>query len=101
MANSSLTYLPVIRWSAREHAFVAKAPGLSGCIGTGESYQAALQSCLEAMQWRAEQAETHRQPLPPAEVSWLHRTAAEETEAAPDRHTPCRRATDKRTEPVA
>jgi predicted RNase H-like HicB family nuclease len=69
----------VIRWSTRERAFVAKAPGLSSCIGTGDSYQTALNSCLEAMQWQAEQAEQRRQPLPPAEVSWSHRTAAEET----------------------
>lgn len=80
MANCPLTYLLVIRWSARERAFVAKAPGLSGCIGTGETYQAALASCLEALQWRAEQAETQRQPLPPAECSWSHHTAAKETE---------------------
>lgn len=80
MPNPPLTYLIVLRWSARDRAFVAKAPGLSGCIGTGDTYQAALASCLEAMQWRAEQAEQRRQSLPPAEVSWSHRTAAEETE---------------------
>ena len=80
MPTTPLTYLLVIRWSARERAFVAKAPGLSGCIGTGDTYQAALQSCLEAMQWRAEQAEMHRHPLPPPEVSWAHHTADEETE---------------------
>lgn len=80
MTNTPLTYLLVIRWSARDRAFVAKAPGLPGCIGTGESYQAALQSCLEAMQWRAEQAETQRQPLPPPEVSWAYHTANEESE---------------------
>ena len=66
MPHPPLTYLVVIRWSTRERAYIAKAPGLSGCIGTGESYQAALNSCLEAMQWRAEQAEQRRQPLPPA-----------------------------------
>ena len=80
MANIPLTYLLVIRWSARERAFIAKAPSLSGCIGTGGTYQAALESCLEAMQWRAEQAEQRRQPLPPAECSWPYHTAAEETE---------------------
>lgn len=80
MSNTSPTYLIVLRWSARERAFVAKAPGLSGCIGTGDTYQAALNSCLEAMQWRAEQAETQRQPLPSAEFSWAHHTADEETE---------------------
>lgn len=79
MANAPLTYLLVIRWSARERAFIAKAPGLSGCVGTGDTYQAALQSCLEAMQWRAEQAAQRDQPLPPAEFSWSHHTAAEET----------------------
>lgn len=80
MANTPLTYLLVIRWSARERAYIAKAPGLSGCIGTGDTYQAALNSCLEAMQWRADQAEQRGQPLPPAEFSWAHHTAAEETE---------------------
>lgn len=80
MSNTSPTYLIVLRWSARERAFVAKAPGLSGCIGTGDTYQAALVSCLEAMQWRAEQAAQRAQPLPPAECSWSHHTAAEETE---------------------
>ena len=80
MANTPLTSLLVIRWSARERAFVAKAPGLSGCIGTGDTYQAALASCLEAMQWRAERTEQRKKPLPPAEASWSHHTAAEETE---------------------
>ena len=80
MPHTQLTSLVVIRWSARDRAFVAKAPGLSGCIGTGDTYQAALTSCLEAMQWRAEQAEQHEHPLPPAELSWSHHTAAEETE---------------------
>jgi predicted RNase H-like HicB family nuclease len=80
MTSTPLTSLLVIRWSARERAFVAKAPGLPGCIGTGDTYQAALASCLEAMQWRAEQAETHRHPFPPAECSWSHYTADEETE---------------------
>lgn len=80
MPNAQLTYLIVIRWSARERIFVAKAPGLSGCLGTGRTYQEALNSCLEAMQWRTEQAEQHRQPLPPAEPSWSHHTVAEETE---------------------
>ena len=80
MSNSQPTYLVVIRWSARERAFVAKAPGLPGCIGTGDTYQAALTSCLEAMQWRAEQAEQCGQPLSPPELSWSLRTAAEETE---------------------
>ena len=64
MANTSLTYLLVIRWSAPDKVFVAKAPGLPGCIGTGDTYQAALQSCLEAMQWRAEQAEQRGPSLP-------------------------------------
>jgi predicted RNase H-like HicB family nuclease len=80
MPNPPLTYLLVIRWSARERAFVAKAPGLLGCIGTGDTYQAALVSCLEAMQWRAERAAQRGQPLPPPEVSWAHDPAAEETE---------------------
>lgn len=79
MLNTQPTYLVVIRWSVRDRAFVAKAPGLSGCIGTGDTYQAALNSCLEAMQWRAEQAAQRGQPLPPPEVSWAHHTAAEET----------------------
>ena len=61
---------------ARERAFIAKAPGLSGCIGTGDTYQAALESRLEAIH---RQAELRRQPLSPAEFSWSHRTAAEET----------------------
>jgi predicted RNase H-like HicB family nuclease len=78
MPHLHFTYLVVIRWSARERAFIAKAPGLSGCVGTGDTYQAALNSCLEAMQWRAEQAEQRRQPLPPAEFSWSHHTASEE-----------------------
>lgn len=82
MPNTPLIYLIVLRWSACDRAFVAKAPGLSGCIGTGDTYQAALNSCLEAMQWRAEQAEQRRQPLPPAEYSWSRRTASEETERA-------------------
>ena len=82
MLSPQPTYLIVIRWSAREHAFVAKAPGLSGCIGTGDTYQAALQSCLEAVQWRAEQAEQRKQPLPPAEYAWSSQTPSEETEHA-------------------
>ena len=82
MSSSQPTYLLVIRWSTRERAFVAKAPGLSGCIGTGDTYQAALQSCLEAMQWRTEQAEQRKKPLPPAEYSWSSRTPSEETERA-------------------
>lgn len=80
MPHTPLTYLVVIRWSARERAFIAKAPGLSRCIGTGDTYQTALASCLEAMQWRAEHAEQHGQPLTPAEYSWSHHTAAEEIE---------------------
>ena len=82
MANPPLTYLLVIRWSARDRAFVAKAPGLSGCIGTGDTYQAALQSCLEAMQGRTEQAEQRRALLPSAEYAWSSRTTSEETEHA-------------------
>ena len=82
MSNSQPTYLVVIRWSARERAFVANAPGLAGCIGTGDTYQVALQSCLEAMQWRAEQAAQRGQPLPQAEYAWSGRTISEETERA-------------------
>lgn len=82
MPTSQLTYLIVIRWSASERAYIAKAPGLSGCIGTGDTYQSALASCLEAMQWRAEHAEQRREPLPPAEYSWSQRTAMEEIEHA-------------------
>ena len=70
MPTSQLTYLIVIRWSASERAYIAKAPGLSGCIGTGDTYQSALASCLEAMQWRAAHAEQRREPLSPAEYSW-------------------------------
>ena len=92
MANSPLTYLLVIRWSARDRAFIAKAPGLSGCIGTGESYQAALNSCLEAMQWRAEHAEQHGQSLPTAELSWSHHSTAEETKHGTRQAQPCHRA---------
>ena len=80
MTNMQPTYLVVIRWSARERAYIAKAPGLAGCIGTGDTYQAALASCLEAMQWRAEQSAQRGQALPPAECSWAHHTAGEETE---------------------
>ena len=87
MPHTQLTYLVVIRWSVRERAFVAKAPGLSGCIGTGATYQAALASCLEAMHWQAERAEQRKKPLPPAEYPWSSWTPSEETERAfpPDR----------------
>ena len=80
MPNPPLTSLIVICWSALDRVFVAKAPGMSGCIGTGDTYRAALASCLEAMQWRAEHAEQRRQPLPPPELSWSPHAAAEETE---------------------
>ena len=44
-------YTIVLRWSEQEHLYRAEVPAIKGCEGSGDSYEAALASVLEAIRW--------------------------------------------------
>ena len=55
----------VICWDEEQQAFVADAPDLPSCTGSGETYAEALASVLEALHWWQERTRRTRQPSDP------------------------------------
>jgi predicted RNase H-like HicB family nuclease len=45
------SYTIVLRWSGQEQVYRAEVPVIPGCEGSGRTYEAALASALEAIQW--------------------------------------------------
>ncbi len=57
-------YEIIIYWSDDDDAFVAEAPELPGCTAHGDTAQAALSSCEEAVALWIETAKHAGRPVP-------------------------------------
>ena len=53
----------ILYWSNEDHAFVAEAPELPGCMAHGDSQQTALKRINEAMQWWLDTARECGDPI--------------------------------------
>ena len=54
----------IIYWSNDDHAFVAEAPELPGCMAHGDSQETALKRINEAMQLWIDTARESGDPIP-------------------------------------
>ena len=54
----------ILYWSNEDHAFVAEAPELPGCMAHGESQETALKRINEAMQLWIDTASECGDPIP-------------------------------------
>ena len=54
----------ILYWSNEDHAFVAEAPELPGCMAHGDSQQTALKRINEAMQSWLDTARECGDPIP-------------------------------------
>ena len=54
----------IIFWSAEDHAFIADAPQLAGCMAHGDSYESALASMQEAIRLWIDTARELGYPIP-------------------------------------
>ncbi|HEY8666529.1 MAG TPA: type II toxin-antitoxin system HicB family antitoxin [Tepidisphaeraceae bacterium] len=54
----------IIYWSEADHAFVAEAPELPGCMAHGKTHEAALASVRSAMKLWMKTAKEFGDPVP-------------------------------------
>ena len=64
MAETAFRQTIVICWDDEQQAFIADAPDLPSCTGSGATYAEALASVLEALQWWQERTHRTRQTRP-------------------------------------
>jgi predicted RNase H-like HicB family nuclease len=57
-------YEIIIYWSEEDHAFIAEAPELPGCMAHGDSHDAALANIKEAMELWIKTAKEFYDPIP-------------------------------------
>lgn len=62
--SDDLRYELVIRWSADDHAYLASAPELPGCIADGATYSEAVKNAEELMRVWIETARELGRPIP-------------------------------------
>jgi predicted RNase H-like HicB family nuclease len=59
-----IKYEVVIYWSEEDHAFLAEAPELPGCIADGETYQDAINNLETIIREWIETAKELGRPIP-------------------------------------
>lgn len=64
MAETAFRQTIVICWDDEQQAFIADAPDLPSCTGSGATYAEALASVLEALHWWQERTHRTRQARP-------------------------------------
>lgn len=57
-------YEIIIYWSEEDHAFIAEAPELQGCMAHGDSHETALSNIRDAMALWIETAREFNDPIP-------------------------------------
>jgi predicted RNase H-like HicB family nuclease len=55
----------IICWDEEQQVYIADAPDLPSCTGSGATYTEALDSVLEALQWWQKRTHRTRQARPP------------------------------------
>lgn len=65
MTTSVFKKTIVICWDEEQQAYIADAPDLPSCTGSGATYTEALASVLEALQWWQERTHRTRQAHSP------------------------------------
>jgi predicted RNase H-like HicB family nuclease len=64
--NAHLTYTITLSWNEEEGAYIGQAQELVGIKGTGNTYEDALASLLEAIRWwREQRGEGSSSPVSP------------------------------------
>lgn len=62
MPEPTFKYPIIICWDEEKRAYIAEAPDLPTCTGSGATYVEALTSVLEALEWWQERTHRTRQP---------------------------------------
>ncbi len=65
-------YEILIFWSDDDQAFVAEVPELPGCMADGDSQEAALTNCQDAIELWLDTAQEFGRPIPEPKGRRLH-----------------------------